>query len=210
LYDVDVFSLGGTNNVQGRQMNGVAGDAACDTEAVTASERFVHLEQDLDVREEPQHIIDALLETLAILDGPPPTPTPAALTAQIFDEPAPSNSRHRRWRIEFNQEVDDAFRSANLLNAGSLAGDALVAHRTSGTLVLVLAAPLSDTTSGTLGFDLVGPIAGPFGEPFTGPLASSLQAIAYYPPGDVTKDGTFDVSDVLALSNAATGLLVLP
>lgn len=40
--------------------NGVIPGTECTTSALVASNRFIHLEQDPDVREEPQHIIDAL------------------------------------------------------------------------------------------------------------------------------------------------------
>ncbi|MEQ8819698.1 MAG: lamin tail domain-containing protein [Sumerlaeia bacterium] len=56
--------LGATNNIQGRITNGVAEADACDTPAGGASGRFLHIEQDPDVREEPQHIITALGEAL--------------------------------------------------------------------------------------------------------------------------------------------------
>ncbi|MCB2156535.1 lamin tail domain-containing protein [bacterium] len=56
--------LGATNNIQGRITNGVAALDACDTAAITASDRFLHIEQDPDVRDDPQHVITALAEAL--------------------------------------------------------------------------------------------------------------------------------------------------
>ncbi len=64
----DTDHLGGTNNLQGRVGNGVAVGVECNTPALSASGRFHHLEQDPDVREEPQHILDAMKEALAIVD----------------------------------------------------------------------------------------------------------------------------------------------
>ncbi|MFH0794011.1 MAG: hypothetical protein V2A74_08265 [bacterium] len=45
-------------------MNSVPPKFICNTEASAASERFIHIEQDLEVRQEPQHIIDAIEQTL--------------------------------------------------------------------------------------------------------------------------------------------------
>lgn len=99
IYGVDTFSLGATNNLQGRFTNGVAPGAICDTPALAASEHFIHIEQDLDVRQEPQHIITALQEALAIVKGPTPSPTPIATasvspssTASATASPTPSVS----------------------------------------------------------------------------------------------------------------------
>jgi len=64
LFPEDTSHLGGTNNLQGRVTNGVPVGMECNTPAVSASGRFHHLEQDPDVREEPQHILDALKEAL--------------------------------------------------------------------------------------------------------------------------------------------------
>lgn len=91
LYDEDTTSLGGTNNLQGRFTNGVAPADVCDTDATTASERFVHLEQDLDVREEPQHVIDAIGEMLGLTTLACPTATPT-VTASPTRSPSPSPS----------------------------------------------------------------------------------------------------------------------
>jgi hypothetical protein len=74
--DADV--LGATNNLQGRVSNGVAPIDACNTEAIAASGRFAHLEQDPGVRDDPQHIVDALVEALDIEDAEPPSPCGAA------------------------------------------------------------------------------------------------------------------------------------
>lgn len=62
IFSVDENELGGTSNLQGRYTNGVAAGDECDTPAVSWNGNFVHLEQDPDVREEPQHIINALLD----------------------------------------------------------------------------------------------------------------------------------------------------
>jgi hypothetical protein len=64
LFGEDTTHLGGTNNLQGRVTNGVPIGTECTTPALAASGRFHHLEQDPDVREEPQHILDALNEAL--------------------------------------------------------------------------------------------------------------------------------------------------
>lgn len=61
--------LGATNNLQGRHSNGVNPGDVCDTEAVAASQRFLHIEQDPDVREEPLHVIEALRNALDTLTG---------------------------------------------------------------------------------------------------------------------------------------------
>lgn len=67
IFDEDATSLGATNNVQGRFTNGVDPAQVCTAAATTASESFVHIEQDLDVREEPDHVVQALKEALATL-----------------------------------------------------------------------------------------------------------------------------------------------
>jgi len=64
VYGDDATVLGATNNIQGRVTNGVDVDLACTTPAGAATGRFIHIEQDPDVREEPQHIISALLLAL--------------------------------------------------------------------------------------------------------------------------------------------------
>lgn len=61
--------LGATNNLQGRHSNGVNPGDVCDTEAVAAPQRFLHIEQDPDVREEPLHVIEALRTALDTLTG---------------------------------------------------------------------------------------------------------------------------------------------
>ncbi|MDX2175498.1 MAG: lamin tail domain-containing protein [Candidatus Sumerlaeia bacterium] len=67
LHGVDTAVLGGTNNLQGRVTNGVAAGLECNTAAAgPASERFIHIEQDPDVREEPDHILTAIDEALSI------------------------------------------------------------------------------------------------------------------------------------------------
>jgi hypothetical protein len=73
--DTDV--LGATLNLQGRVSNGVTPADACDTDATDASGRFVHIEQDPDVRDDPQHVVTALIEALDVLDAEPPSPCSA-------------------------------------------------------------------------------------------------------------------------------------
>ncbi len=68
IFGEDTGLLGATNNLQGRITNGVAAGAECNTPAVGASAQFHHLEQDPEVREEPQHVLDALKEALLISD----------------------------------------------------------------------------------------------------------------------------------------------
>jgi hypothetical protein len=70
--------LGATNNLQGRVSNGVAPADACDTESLGASGRFVHIEQDPDVRDDPQHIVTALVQALDLFDAEPPSSCEAA------------------------------------------------------------------------------------------------------------------------------------
>jgi hypothetical protein len=60
VYGDDATVLGGRNNLQGRVSNGVAEGDECLTAAAVSLERFFHLEQDPDVRDDYQHIIDAL------------------------------------------------------------------------------------------------------------------------------------------------------
>jgi len=69
IYNVDESELGARNNLQGRIMNGVTVGDECDTEALASTGRFVHIEQDPDVREEPQHIVTALVEALDLLEA---------------------------------------------------------------------------------------------------------------------------------------------
>lgn len=79
LFGEDTSHLGAINNLQGRVTNGVTLGTECNTAAVSASDRFHHLEQDPDVREEPQHILDALKEALFLSDATSPcAETPAA------------------------------------------------------------------------------------------------------------------------------------
>lgn len=60
VYGDDADVLGATTNLQGRFSNGVAEDDECLNAAVSASGRFFHLEQDPDVRDDYQHILDAI------------------------------------------------------------------------------------------------------------------------------------------------------
>ncbi|MDK2970989.1 MAG: hypothetical protein PWP23_744 [Candidatus Sumerlaeota bacterium] len=71
VYPADTTFLGATTNLQGRVTNGVTIGLECDTPATGATGRFIHIEQDPDVREEPQHIITALIEALDILEAVP-------------------------------------------------------------------------------------------------------------------------------------------
>ncbi len=71
LYPDDTSFLGARTNLQGRITNGVAAGDECDTYAAGATGNFVHIEQDPDVREEPQHIIDALIEALDQFESVP-------------------------------------------------------------------------------------------------------------------------------------------
>lgn len=68
VFGDDATVLGATNNLQGRVTNGVAEGLACNTAAVAASGRFIHIEQDPDVRDDPQHIITALIEALDLFE----------------------------------------------------------------------------------------------------------------------------------------------
>ncbi len=70
LYGEEVFSLGGTTNLQGRVTNGVVIGTECMTAAVSSTARYIHVEQDPDVREEPQHVIDALEAALQSYETP--------------------------------------------------------------------------------------------------------------------------------------------
>lgn len=71
IYNIEESELGARNNLQGRISNGVAVGAECNTDALASTGRFVHIEQDPDVREEPQHVITALIEALDILEALP-------------------------------------------------------------------------------------------------------------------------------------------
>lgn len=65
VYPVDTNELGATNNLQGRLSNGVPFGNECNTSSPSFTGRFLHLEQDPDVREEPEHIINALEAALS-------------------------------------------------------------------------------------------------------------------------------------------------
>ncbi len=71
VYPDDTSVLGARTNVQGRITNGVSAGDECDTYASGASGDFVHVEQDPDVRDEPQHVITALIEALDLLESVP-------------------------------------------------------------------------------------------------------------------------------------------
>jgi hypothetical protein len=77
VFGDDANVLGATTNLQGRVTNGVAIGDECNTAATGATGRFIHIEQDPDVREEPQHILDALIEGLDLVE-PLPSPCGAA------------------------------------------------------------------------------------------------------------------------------------
>jgi hypothetical protein len=106
--DADV--LGGTNNLQGRVSNGVAPGMECNDEALGTTGRFTHLEQDPDVRDDPQHIVTAIVESLDLVDAEPSSceASPAVGCRQAADGKsyvslsAPEDSaRHRfawKWR----------------------------------------------------------------------------------------------------------------
>jgi hypothetical protein len=71
VFGDDADELGATTNLQGRISNGVAPGMECEDAAESAAGSFLHIEQDPDVREEPQHILTALIEALDLLDGEP-------------------------------------------------------------------------------------------------------------------------------------------
>jgi hypothetical protein len=58
-------NLCGTTNVQGRLSNG--SPESCSTSATTASGLFLHIEQHLNIRNDPTLLIEALQEVLPIL-----------------------------------------------------------------------------------------------------------------------------------------------
>lgn len=66
-------NLCGTTNVQGRLSNG--SPKACRTGATAASGLFLHIEQHLNIRNDPAPLIDALIEVLS--PAPPDAETPA-------------------------------------------------------------------------------------------------------------------------------------
>ncbi len=81
VFGDDASDLGATNNLQGRVTNGVAPGMACNTAATLASGRFIHIEQDPDVRDDPQHILTALIEALDIFE--PAMPSPCQATPEL-------------------------------------------------------------------------------------------------------------------------------
>jgi hypothetical protein len=139
-----------------------------------------------------------------------PSVLAASIDASITAVPAPSNSRHRKWIITFTENVGVEFQNASLTPTGTMAGSFNLTYKILGTEVIVLATPSTETAEGTLGFELEGPIFAPGGGTYDGPDTSPLHTIDYHPPGDMNKDGVFDVSDVLLLSNAAVGAATLP
>jgi hypothetical protein len=80
VFGDDADELGATTSLQSRVSNGVTPGMECTNAAVGASGSFLHVEQDPDVREEPQHILTALIEALDLLEAPPSS-TCAALPA---------------------------------------------------------------------------------------------------------------------------------
>jgi len=70
LFPDETGYLGATTNVQGRVSNGVAIGTECNTPSLSASGEFTHLEQDPDVRANPQHIITAIGEAYDLLAPP--------------------------------------------------------------------------------------------------------------------------------------------
>ncbi len=67
LYPDETLFNGATTNVQGRISNGVPEGMECTTGSAAASGDFAHLEQDPEVRADPQHIITAIGEALDLL-----------------------------------------------------------------------------------------------------------------------------------------------
>jgi hypothetical protein len=139
----------------------------------------------------------------------PVVPT-AELTATIDPVVAHPNSRHRKWLVTFSEDVELSFHSLHLEKTGSLAGQADIGFLASGAQVVVLMAPTSADSSGTMGFEILPPLNGDDGGALQDPLVAPEATVAYHPPGDVNKDGVFDVGDALALSNALVGLAPLP
>jgi hypothetical protein len=70
LFPDETGYLGATTNVQGRVSNGVTVGTECNTPSPSASGEFTHLEQDPDVRANPQHIITAIGEAYDLLAPP--------------------------------------------------------------------------------------------------------------------------------------------
>jgi hypothetical protein len=70
VYPADTEELGGTTNLQGRLSNGVLLGSECNTSASMATGRFLHVEQDPDVREEPEHVLLGLLAALEAEEAP--------------------------------------------------------------------------------------------------------------------------------------------
>lgn len=82
VFGDDANVLGATTNLQGRISNGVTLGSECSTPAGGASGRFIHIEQDPDVRAEPLHILNALIEVLDRLASPcGATPEPSCRQA---------------------------------------------------------------------------------------------------------------------------------
>lgn len=67
IYPDETLFNGATTNVQGRISNGVPEGMECTTPAGAATGDFAHLEQDPEVRSDPQHIITAIREALDLL-----------------------------------------------------------------------------------------------------------------------------------------------
>ena len=86
LFGDGVSTLGGTNNLQGRVSNGVTVGTECNTAAGGASGRFSHVEQDPDVREEPEHVLIALAEAFDQAAAIPPCDTVPALDCRSSEK----------------------------------------------------------------------------------------------------------------------------
>jgi hypothetical protein len=67
-------TLGGTTNAQGRFINGVSSANVCTVDATSANGRFIHIEQAIQVRNDPQHIITALAEAIPLAGISVPVP----------------------------------------------------------------------------------------------------------------------------------------
>lgn len=101
VFGDDAAELGATNNLQGRISNGVPAGTECNTEAVSAAGGFAHVEQDPDVREEPQHIVDALVEALDLEEG---NPSPCSAIPQAGCRTAGAG----RSSLVLRNDADDA------------------------------------------------------------------------------------------------------
>jgi hypothetical protein len=146
------------------------------------------------------HKYRALLDWI---DGSP-------LTGWIVGMPAAGNSRHREWIATFNHDVTGQFSDANLASTGSLAGGVDLTWRVEGSKVRLVAAPVAENSSGTVGVGIDGPLSGAAGGPLAGPITGAAATVAFHPAGDANRDGVTDLVDVLLLGNAVVGAATLP